>query len=312
MKKIKYCDNCGADIEELSQLKKENRICPLCRNKIYDPIIVGSGGLIEKDGKILLIKRTHNPFKNNYNLPSGHVNNNENPEDAAIREVYEETGLKVEIDYLYGNYFFDDHPDGSGINIVYKCNIIGGNLKDTIEGKESKYFSIDNLPAKIAGGGHDKAINDWKMRVSMNNTDLNSQLSNVINSRSSQDQVLWTIFGAFAAVNAILLVALFQDGGLPSKLFTGMTISFVGLFISTFWYIMQRRALSHILFLEAVREKIELSLNIMPEHFISPNLNKKLSDRFLYKKPKARNSFRVFSRIMILFWIVISLIQLIS
>ncbi len=303
-KKIKYCDNCGYDLKDLNHMEIEKRICPSCNKKIYDPIIIGSGGLIEVDNKILLIIRTHEPFKNMYNLPSGHVKFNEGPEEAAIREVYEETGLKVEIDYLFGNYFFDDHPDGYGINIVYKCNIIGGELTDTKEGKEAKYFNSQSLPTNIAGGGHDKAISDWKARNIKQTSKLEHQLSNAINSRSSEDQVMWSIFGGFSAFNAILLVALFPNGKLPEQTLVGMVICILGILISATWKIMQVRALSHIKYLEKIIYLIEKSLNYKNSFAISSEINTKLKLKFLTKRPKARQTIPLIAWSMIFFWTI--------
>lgn len=58
--------------------------------------------------------------------------------------------------------------------------------------------------------------------------ELWSQLQNAIHLRSSQDQVLWTIFGIFGAANAILLVALFQNGLVPDD-FPWFVISSAGM-----------------------------------------------------------------------------------
>ena len=51
------------------------------------------GAIIEKDGKILLAKRNHEPFKDYWYLPGGHVEIGETAEQAIIREVKEETNL---------------------------------------------------------------------------------------------------------------------------------------------------------------------------------------------------------------------------
>ena len=52
-------------------------------------------GVIFKDKKVLLTKRSIEPFKDSWVLPGGHIERGEKPEHAAVREVREETGLKT-------------------------------------------------------------------------------------------------------------------------------------------------------------------------------------------------------------------------
>jgi 8-oxo-dGTP diphosphatase len=59
--------------------------------------LVGVGGLISDSGKVLLIKRRFDPNKGRWALPGGLLEVGEDPEDAAKREVWEEVGLKVNI-----------------------------------------------------------------------------------------------------------------------------------------------------------------------------------------------------------------------
>ncbi len=51
------------------------------------------GAIIEDKGKILLIKRNREPFKDYWGLPGGHIDGEETTEHAIIREVKEETNL---------------------------------------------------------------------------------------------------------------------------------------------------------------------------------------------------------------------------
>ena len=58
--------------------------------------IVGVGAIILQNGKILLGKRKNEPAKGKWAVPGGAVELGETPEEAAIRETYEETCLQVE------------------------------------------------------------------------------------------------------------------------------------------------------------------------------------------------------------------------
>lgn len=67
-------------------------------------------------GHVLLIKRKFHPGKDLWALPGGHINNNENAFQASIRELYEETNIKLPEKVVIGNFFGEklfDHPDRS-------------------------------------------------------------------------------------------------------------------------------------------------------------------------------------------------------
>ncbi len=127
----------------------------------YKQLIVGAGVLIEKDHKLLLLKRAREPFAGSWGLPGGHVEASEDPEHAAIREAEEETGLKVTSRGLAGAYYFDDHPRGHGVFLVYRCVATGGAVKAGEEVATAKFFAPAAVPSDRAGGGHDKAIDAW-------------------------------------------------------------------------------------------------------------------------------------------------------
>jgi mutator protein MutT len=62
-----------------------------------DAPVVGVGAVVVRDGKALIVKRAHEPRKGEWSLPGGRVELGESLEDAARREIKEETGLDVEI-----------------------------------------------------------------------------------------------------------------------------------------------------------------------------------------------------------------------
>ena len=59
------------------------------------PIIVG--GVLEKDGKYLLVQEAQEKCYGKWNLPAGHLDPNETIIEAAKREIKEESGLDVEL-----------------------------------------------------------------------------------------------------------------------------------------------------------------------------------------------------------------------
>ena len=69
--------------------------------------IVASAVVFNKRGKILLIK--HKKF-DTWIYPGGHVEDNEHPDKSVVREVFEETGIKIKIiDALKGAHISDKH-----------------------------------------------------------------------------------------------------------------------------------------------------------------------------------------------------------
>ena len=81
------------------------------------PLSIGAGALVIHDHRVLLVRNIRGVTRGRYLLPAGRVNPDELPDQAAARETFEETGLRVEIEGLMGvrlwvmddgehNYFF--------------------------------------------------------------------------------------------------------------------------------------------------------------------------------------------------------------
>ncbi len=81
------------------------------------------------DGSIVLIKRGNDPFKNQWALPGGIMDEFETIEQTAVREAKEETGLDIKITQLVGVYSKPGRdPRGRTVSVLFAANIIVGIL----------------------------------------------------------------------------------------------------------------------------------------------------------------------------------------
>ncbi|GIT13575.1 MAG: NUDIX hydrolase [Chloroflexota bacterium] len=124
-------------------LKGKITLCVLNGTVIYyDPKIVATA-LIERNNQILIIKRAVQVGYGLWSLPGGYVDRGEIVENAAAREVLEETGLKVKTDKLLGLFSEQGNPV---LVAAYTATETGGCLKAGPEALELGFYSPDNLP----------------------------------------------------------------------------------------------------------------------------------------------------------------------
>jgi len=124
------------------------------------PKLTADGAVIQ-DGKILLVKRKFEPFKDKWALPGGFVEYGETVENAAVREVLEETGLETKVKHLIGVYSDPERdPRGHTITVVYLLEIQGGKLLSGDDATDASFFGFSNLPD--LSFDHDRIIDDIK------------------------------------------------------------------------------------------------------------------------------------------------------
>lgn len=116
-------------------------------------MIKGCGGIILKDGKVLLLKRRNaSSFNNMWANPGGKIGENEEIEKAVIREIEEEIGVQVKIIKKIGTYWDKKDTKIIGEYVGYIVEIIKGNPRIIEKHKAEKmeYFELDNLPEETA------------------------------------------------------------------------------------------------------------------------------------------------------------------
>jgi ADP-ribose pyrophosphatase YjhB (NUDIX family) len=110
------------------------------------PIVGADAAIFDSSGKILLMKRVDN---SKWCLPCGLVEAGESPEQAAIREAREETGLEVKILELVGVYTrlpSVEYGLYTLVSTVYLCEVTGGTLQRSHEDLGLQYWDIEEVP----------------------------------------------------------------------------------------------------------------------------------------------------------------------
>lgn len=101
-----------------------------------------------KKTQVLLIKRGQEPFEGKWALPGGFVNMDELLERACIRELHEETGMKVEKMQQFNVYDgIDRDPRHRTISVVHTVKLPGiQDVKGGDDAAQASWFYLDELP----------------------------------------------------------------------------------------------------------------------------------------------------------------------
>jgi ADP-ribose pyrophosphatase YjhB (NUDIX family) len=102
---------------------------------------IAVSAVILEQGNVLLAHRRDIDW---WNLPGGGLELGETVDEALHREVFEETGLEVEIERLVGVY---SKPQKQEVVLTFYCHVTGGTPHETEETRECRYFAPDNLPS---------------------------------------------------------------------------------------------------------------------------------------------------------------------
>lgn len=106
------------------------------------------------------------PSKGKWDVIGGFLNYGEHPEDGAVREAKEETGLDVQVTHQLG-IFMDTYgiDEEATLNLCFIVKVIGGTEKANGDIAELRWFPIDEIPAEIAFDNGRRMIEEWKRQL---------------------------------------------------------------------------------------------------------------------------------------------------
>ena len=147
MKTRLFCLYCREVLEVEFLEVKERQVCSKCREVHYEnPLPVAAVILPNRRREILLVKRAKDPFKNMWCLPIGFAETGESIEEAALRELKEETGVEGSITQLVDVSSDKTFYYGELLVVTFEAEKIGGEEMAGDDALECSYFPVMNLP----------------------------------------------------------------------------------------------------------------------------------------------------------------------
>ncbi len=117
----KYCPFCGNRFSSKTVDGRERRYCVDCDQILWKNSKPVAGVGVVDGNRVLLVKRGIEPDKGQWSLPAGFLEYDEKPQEAAARELEEETGIKVdpeELEFL-DTLLMDQEGRGYLLSLVY-------------------------------------------------------------------------------------------------------------------------------------------------------------------------------------------------
>jgi len=117
-------------------------------------------GILELEGRVVLIRRKNPPFQGSLALPGGFVELGETLEEAVVREFEEETGIKSKVLRLVGVYSDPSRdPRGHTISLAYELSKVGGSTRGGSDASSVELVPLATLP--VLAFDHNRIMSDY-------------------------------------------------------------------------------------------------------------------------------------------------------
>jgi 8-oxo-dGTP pyrophosphatase MutT (NUDIX family) len=147
---MRFCWRCGGELGTSPPVQ-----CGRCGQRHWRNAKPAAAGLVVRDGRLLLVRRAHDPWRGAWCAPAGFCDADEHPILTAEREIYEESGIRARVTGFLGTWTGDYGDSAAGddpewISVAYyhaEPLSDAPGVPDGVETDEVRWFPFDDLPA---------------------------------------------------------------------------------------------------------------------------------------------------------------------
>lgn len=153
MKKLNYCYKCGGELESREHEQRERYYCSGCEEIRYRNSIPVAGVFAVKDDEVVMIKRGGQPHIGKWSYPAGYLEYDEKPEEGAVRELREETGLEADKkDLKLVTTIHLEHPDKYVVGNAYAIDFrkLEGALKAGSDAEDARFWTVKEMRSRVS------------------------------------------------------------------------------------------------------------------------------------------------------------------
>jgi ADP-ribose pyrophosphatase YjhB (NUDIX family) len=143
---VRFCALCGGAMRMRVVLPDRERfkVCDRCGFVHFPGPKLVAGCLVIDAGRVLLLRRGNEPRIGTWTFPGGYVDLGETPAQGALRETFEEVGMRVTTDGLFGVYADAQNPIAAVVVYLARPGAEAPSLSP--EATEVMYFTPDEIP----------------------------------------------------------------------------------------------------------------------------------------------------------------------
>jgi ADP-ribose pyrophosphatase YjhB (NUDIX family) len=144
----RFCPRCGTAAGHVGEGVERHLACSVCDYVKYDNPLPTTIGLVEADGRLLLLRRAIEPQRGWWDTVGGFVAAGESAEQAMLREAEEEIGVCVRIERLVGTFSSVYGDTGlRTLGVAFACSLPADAVVTlSAESLEHAWLAADELP----------------------------------------------------------------------------------------------------------------------------------------------------------------------